>query len=91
MVLAVCTVSCSECMNRCMKTLFFHERLFELILLAQTLDNFIHFQSQSAGCHFESGCSLLDDQHSCARVLGRNRYLSWFAQFRKDLSMAEKV
>jgi len=38
---------------------------------------------------FWRGCSLLDDQHSCARVLGRNWYLSWFAQFRKELSMAE--
>jgi len=37
------------------------------------------------------GWSLLDVQHSCAGVLGRNRYLSWFAQFRKELSMAEKV
>ena len=37
------------------------------------------------------GCSLLDDQHSCAGVLGRNRYLSWFAQLRKELSLAEKV
>jgi len=27
---------------------------------------------------FWRGCSLLDDQHSCAEVLGRNRYLSWF-------------
>jgi len=34
-------------------------------------------------------CSLLDDQHSCAGVLGRNRHLSWFAQFRKELRMAE--
>ena len=40
---------------------------------------------------FWRGCSLLDDQHSCAGVLGRNRYPSWFAQFRKELSMAEKV
>jgi len=48
-------------MNGCKKTLFCHERLFELILLAQTLDNFIHFQSQSSGCHFESGGSLLGD------------------------------
>jgi len=29
--------------------------------------------------------------NSCVGVLGRNRYLSWFAQFRKELSMAEKV
>ena len=34
---------------------------------------------------FWRGCSLLDDQHSCAWVLGRNRYLLWFAQFRKEL------
>ena len=27
---------------------------------------------------FWRGCSLLDDQHSCAGVLGRNRYLSWW-------------
>jgi len=40
---------------------------------------------------FWRGCSLMDDQHSCAGVLGRNRYLSWFAQFRKELSIAEKV
>jgi len=78
-------------MNGCRKNLFCHERLFELILLAQTLDNFTHFQSQSASCHFESGCGLFDDKHRCAQVLGRNRYLSWFAQFRKELSMAEKV
>jgi len=36
-------------------------------------------------------CSLLDDQHSRAGVLGRTRYLSWFAQFCKELSMAEKA
>jgi len=41
MVLAACTISCSACTNGCRKTLFCHERLFELILLAQTLDNFI--------------------------------------------------
>ena len=34
---------------------------------------------------------MLDDEHSCAGALGRNRYLSWFAQFHKELSMAEKV
>jgi len=69
--------------------LFCHNRLFELILLAQTLDNFIHFQSQSAGCHFESGCSLLDDQHSCARVLGH--YLSWFAQSRAKFTLRKNL
>jgi len=30
------------------------------------------------GYVFERGCGLLDDQHSCAGVLSRNRYLSWF-------------
>jgi len=40
---------------------------------------------------FWRGCSLLDDRHSCAGVLGGNQHLSWFAQFRKELSTAEKV
>jgi len=43
------------------------------------------------GYIFERVCGLLDDQHSCARILGRNRYLSWFAQLHKKLSVAEKV
>ena len=30
----------------------------------------------SEGLHFERSCGLLDDRHSCAGVLGRNRYLS---------------
>jgi len=30
-------------------------------------------------------------QSAGARVLGRNRYLSWFTQFRKELNLAEKV
>jgi len=41
--------------------------------------------------YFLKGYGLLDDQHSCAEVLGRNRYPSWFTQFGKELSMAEKV
>jgi len=28
------------------------------------------------------GCGLLDVKHNSAGVLGRNRYLSWFTQFR---------
>jgi len=43
------------------------------------------------GYILESVCGLLDDQHSCAGAIGRNRYLSWFAQFCKGLSMVEKV
>ena len=76
MALAACTVSCSACVNGCKKALFCHDRLFELILLAQTLDNVIHFQSQSAGCHFESGCSLLDTvAHECWVTTGIYRGL----------------
>ena len=41
--------------------------------------------------YFWRGCSLLDVQHSCVGVPGRNRHLSLFAQFRKKLKMAEKV
>jgi len=43
------------------------------------------------GLHFEGVCGLLGDQHKCVGVLCRWRYLSWFAQFRKELSMTEKV
>ena len=32
-----------------------------------------------------------EEVHSCAGALGRNLCLSWFAQFGKVLSMAEKV
>jgi len=33
------------------------------------------------------GYGLLDDQHNSMRVLGRNWYLSWFAQYCKELNI----
>jgi len=40
---------------------------------------------------FEKCCALLDDQHSCAGVLSRNRYVSWLFTVPQVLSITAKV